>query len=122
MKSRMKKILGLMAFLCLFAFSGKAVLTSYAAPGGSFGDNLTWTLSDNSTLTISGTGRMDDYATNLAQPWFSDQDNIKSVVIEDGVTSIGNYAFANLTSLESVTIGKDAKSIGRAAFSECRSL
>ena len=122
MKSRRKKILGLVVFLCLFVFSGKAVLTSYAESGGTCGDNLTWTLSDDGTLTISGTGKMDDCVTSYSQPWHSESDNIKSIVIEDGVTYIGEFMFSWCSFLTSVTIGEGVESIGRSAFSLCSSL
>ena len=59
---------------------------------------ITWTLSDDGTLTISGTD-MPDY-----NPWYSQRGKIKKVVIEDGVTSIGDHAFFNCSSLTSVTI------------------
>ena len=55
-------------------------------------DNLTWTLYNNGTLTISGSGAMQDYDYN--SPAFYNS-NIKKVVIEDGVTSIGDNAFPN---------------------------
>ena len=55
------------------------------------------------TLTISGTGAMADYNSDN-QPWKDFRGDITSVVIEDGVTSIGDYAFYGCTSLTSVTI------------------
>ena len=111
MKSRMKKILGLIVFLCLFAFTGKAVLTSYAESSGKYGDNLTWTLSDDGTLTISGTGHMKDIGSSENPPWEADRENITKVVIEDGVTSLGDYAFKGCSNLISVSIPKTAMSI-----------
>ena len=54
-------------------------------------DGLVWTLYDNGTLTISGEGAMKNYYNN--SPATQKKDNIKKVVIEDGVTSIGNFAF-----------------------------
>ena len=88
------------------------------------GDNLTWDLTD-STLTISGTGAMTDYSiyslSNRA-PWYSSSSSITSVVINDGVTSIGNGAFYYCTSLTSVTIGNSVTSIGDYAFSGCSGL
>ena len=63
---------------------------------------ITSTLSDDGTLTISGTGDMPDYRfvydTNHGQttaPWYSEREKIKKIVIENGVTSIGQYAFYN---------------------------
>ena len=90
---------------------------------GTCGENLTWKLDDEGTLTISGTGAMRDYTyfTDRA-PWFSNRSLIKSVVIETGVTSIGSYAFYNSKSLTNIVIPNNVTSIGDAAFYECSSL
>ena len=73
------------------------------------------------TLYIFGSGAMDDFAEGGA-PWNSYKTNITSVVIEDGVTSIGNNAFAGCTSLPSITIPTSVTSIGGSAFNNCRTL
>ena len=78
--------------------------------GGSCGENLTWTLVDG-TLTISGTGDMYDYGSGNA-PWHSSADTILTLVIEDGVQSIGRYAFDDCTSLTSIDIPNSITSIG----------
>ncbi len=88
---------------------------------GAQGDNLTWTLTCDSVLTISGTGAMEDYDWNGA-PWYSNINAIRSVIIENSVTSIGNGAFSSCTGLTSVTIPNSVTSIGWGAFSDCRSL
>jgi len=88
---------------------------------GTCGDNVTWTLDDAGTLTISGTGAMYDYDWDDA-PWHSNRYSVKKVVIADGVTTIGAYAFYNCDSLTSVTIGNSVTTIGNDAFSYCRSL
>ena len=58
----------------------------------------------------------------LFNPWSSFKDNIKSVIIEDGVTSIGNNGFSNCTKLTSVTILSSVESISGSAFSDCLNL
>ena len=64
-----------------------------AVATGTCGDDLTWVLDDEYTLTISGSGAMSDYSVDEA-PWYASyQTSIKSIVIEDGVTSIGSGAF-----------------------------
>ena len=88
---------------------------------GSCGENVTWTLTADGTLTISGTGTMTDYA-NSGSPWYSCRGAIKSVVIQQGVTSIGNWAFWDCSGLTSVTIPDGVTSIGGSAFSGCTSL
>ena len=82
---------------------------------GANGDNLTWVLDDEGTLTISGTGAMEDYGY-LVAPWYSSRSSIKKVVIESGVTSIGNYAFEYCDGLTSIEIPASVTSIGVRAF------
>ena len=85
------------------------------------GDNVTWSLADG-VLTISGTGPMYDDFGYYGRPWFSDKDSITGIVIEDGVTSIGDDVFAGCYSLMSVTISDSVTSIGENAFNTCNSL
>lgn len=98
------------------------------ATSGTCGENLTWTLK-NKTLTISGTGPMYDYWANNYDsqnyfhstiPWFESINNIHRIVIEDGVTSIGDNAFGKIYNLKSVTIPGSVKRIGECAFKYCR--
>ena len=85
-------------------------------------DNLTWTLYADGTLNISGTGAMKDYDYyDNPSPVYNNW-NVKKVVIEDGVTSIGNVAFFCCGSLTSITIPDSVTSIGAYAFYGCRSL
>jgi hypothetical protein len=102
-------------FLLTALLPGVATIFAQDAEG-TCGDNLTWRLS-NGTLTISGTGDMTDYSYNY--PWPS---NIETVIIEDGVTSIGNRAFGECEYLTSVRIANSVTSIGEAAFIWCESL
>lgn len=99
-----------------------------AAESGKCGENVTWTLDDNGTLTISGTGAMPDYSLEYQynpvtnRPWKYFTDSIKSVVIEDGITTIGNYAFIDCENLASVELSDTLTSIGKGAFGEATSL
>ena len=77
-------------------------------------DNITWEL-DGETLTISGTGEIKDSA-------FTDRDDIKKVIITDGITSIGARAFFDCDNLTSVTIQDSMKEIGMKAFADCDKL
>ena len=90
------------------------------------GKNLRWTLDEDGTLTISGTGRMTDWEYNdkCTVPWISEKltHKIKKVVIKDGVTSIGDYAFGKCQALSSVTIPESVTHIGEAAFHSCSAL
>ena len=82
---------------------------------------IEWTLSEDGTLSISGTGNMPNYGINQT-PWYNDRNKIKEVVIEDGVTSIGDRAFDCCTSLTSVEIPNSVTSIGESAFAWCQGL
>ncbi len=89
---------------------------------GKCGDNVNYSFDDtNGTMTISGSGQMYDYAVSKA-PWNSYKDLIKTIVIEKGVTSIGNYAFYNCTAATSVTFGDTLESLGNGVFRYCASL
>ena len=82
--------------------------------------NLTWKLYEDGTLTISGTGAMKDYDYyNNPSPASQKKDSVKKVVIEDGVTSIGDSAFSYCSSLTNITIPDSVTSIGDSAFSGC---
>ena len=82
-------------------------------------DNLTWTLTADGTMTISGEGAMKNYFNDSPA---CNNKNIKKVVIEDGITSIGASAFLGYRSLTSITIPSSVTSIGDVALSDCTSL
>ena len=98
-------------------------------PSVNDGKNVAWALTDEDgdvenikeTLTIVGTGAMATYAHNNF-PWRNNRENIKTVVIGNGVTSIGDYAFNDCTSLTSINIPSSVTGIGESAFSVCTSL
>lgn len=86
------------------------------------GDKLTWTYDEaTKTLTISGSGKMYNFAVN-GQPWYSHKSDIIKVIISKGVTSIGDEAFHGYPNIESVSIPKGVTSIGQTAFKQCRKL
>ena len=84
---------------------------------GTSGD-VSWTLTSDGVMTISGTGAMADY-NGYDYPWNSESDYITSVVIEEGVTTIGKCAFFDCYNLASVSIPASVTSIGASAFSNC---
>lgn len=98
--------------------------------GGAAGDGsgVTWQLTENTDdpstykLTIRGSGAMEDYLMSSNQPWLSFRDQITSVVVSPGVTSIGNLAFTRFSKLIHVDIADSVVSIGEQAFSDCSSL
>lgn len=81
---------------------------------GALGDNVTWSLDSDGTLTVSGNGEMKDYYNSHA-PWESNRANIKKIVIDNGVTSIGDWAF-RLTAATSVSLPEGLTRIGDSAF------
>jgi len=91
-------------------------------PSGSCGDGVTWSLSYDGELIIEGAGAMTDYSSASSLPWADYIDRIKSVVVEDGVTRIGNRAFKDCTYLSSVKISESVESIGMDAFRRCSNL
>ena len=91
---------------------------------GVCGDNLTWSLNNAGTLTVSGTGDMYDYSMygETVAPWTELADQIKNIVIEDGATNVGNYAFVGCTNLTSVTMPDSVTVISDSAFRNCYAL
>ena len=118
-----KKILSIFLAFCLIFSLLPVSATADAAESGSCGDNLTWKL-ENGVLTISGTGEMENYSPNngTTAPWGENCSSIISVVISDGVTSIGRSAFYDCARLTSVTIPNSVTEIGYYAFYNCSSL
>ena len=83
---------------------------------GANGSNLTWSLNTSTgKLTISGSGAMADY-TSSPQPWASYISYINSVVLPEGITSIGIRAFKNHTALSSINLPSTLTNIGLEAF------
>ena len=118
-----KKILSVLLAILLLA-STMAVSFTVSAVGGTDG-NITWDYNEaTKTLTISGTGKMTDYTTYAATPWKDQIMDIKTVIIEPGVTSVGDYAFYPpsysahdiSSNIESVTLPDTVETIGRYAF------
>ncbi len=87
--------------------------------GGACGDSVTWVLDKDYTLTISGVGDMYDYDSEDA-PWQDYSRSIKSIVIEDGVTSYSACKNAiRFSNLESISIADSVTKIGNRAFFNC---
>jgi len=112
-----KRIVNSLLALCLLLF----LVPCYAqaaevVDSGSCGENLSWELDSEGTLTISGSGNM------LLPGWTDQKDAIKTIVIEDGVTSIAVAAFHYCPNLTEVTIPDSVTAIGARAFMECPGL
>ena len=121
MKSAKRILSVCLALLLALSLLPPAALPARGASVSQTGDcgvNLTWTLYDDGSLTIEGSGDMYNY--NLVRaPWGT---SVKTVTIGNGVTSIGSYAFYECSKLTSVTIGNGVTSIGGRAFRGCTGL
>ncbi len=106
--------------LLTFALLLTAVTGAWADDSGSCGTDVSYSYVESThTLTISGTGAMADYPNPSEQPWFSYAGEIETVIIANGVTSIGSSAFEACTGLTTVTIGSGVTYIGYDAFYNC---
>ena len=121
----MKKVISLfLSFVMLLSLTAGLDFSAYAdtLTTGKCGENVTYSFdSDTGTLTISGTGDMYDYYSSKESVFYNNG-KIKAVIIEKGVTSIGDSAFRECTSLTSITISDSVTSIGWLAFYNCTSL
>ena len=104
-----------------FAPASYMTASAAATASGTCGKSLTWTFSSG-TLTVSGTGEMYSRNSQYSVPWADLKDDITSVVIGEGVTSVGGQAFDSCKNLTAVTLPSTLKSIGTYAFSGCNSL
>ncbi len=119
----MKKITLLLALTGILTFNSLTAQTVIASGNcGADGDNLTWVLTSDSLLTISGSGAMVNFNYSVGYPWFSYRSSISTIIIGNSITSIGVYAFYNCQSLTSVNIGNSVTDIGNATFANCRAL
>lgn len=90
---------------------------------GSCGVQLSWIVDfETNTLTISGIGEMSIYSSSSASPWYSYLSSIKSVVIEDGVKTVGDYAFYDISNIATIMLPNSITSIGDYAFYNCYDL
>ncbi len=87
---------------------------------GQCGDNLYWKHEEH-TLTISGAGDMYDY-NESNMPWLLFRDTIDAVVLEQGITHLGNNAFNGFVKLNKVELPNTLTTIGTNAFAGCRRL
>ncbi len=110
--------------LLLFLMTMILPMAANADDSGTCGDGLIWVYkAESKTLTISGSGNMENYSwSKMNMPWNHLSADIKIVVFETGVTSIGNSSFFNCSSLTSVTIPQGVTSIGAYAFTGCSNL
>lgn len=91
------------------------------AVSGTYCTGVAWKLDANGTLTISGTGKMVDYTGDAVIETWQDAD-VQKVIIQQGITEIGEGVFSRCTNLEEVTVSSSVTEIGSNAFSGCAAL
>ena len=108
--------------ICLIFISAMLLLSvsASAAEGGRCGE-VSWQYEDG-TLYIYGNGAMEDYASVLDRPWIHLSDEVYTIWIEDGVTSVGENSFFNFSNLSTIVLPDSLTKIGMAAFSSCENL
>ncbi len=90
---------------------------------GSCGDNATWSFNpDTGTLTISGTGPMQNFDSSLSLPWKDIEKQVKSLVVENGITTIGDNAFTYMQSMTQVQLPDTLTQVGIRAFQGCTAI
>lgn len=96
---------------------------------GECGSNITYRLTEDGTLTISGTGSIRDYQLNtdvspavVDTPWYEQRKAIKKIIVEDGVEKIGAYAFAGITNVKEAQLPDCIYRIENLAFAWCENL
>ena len=109
-----RKIYSIVTMTALFLLASTNL---WAASSGKCGDNVTWSMDDQSVMTIEGTGAMTDY--DWGKSPFKDL-RPKKVIVKGGVTAIGTYAFQDCMGLADAEISGSVTSIGECAFSGCQ--
>ena len=116
----MRKIymLTMSLFVCIGALAGN---------NGSIGDNLKWTFTDDGTLIISGKGEMQHAEGNSVYAWGGEnpqvkRNDIKKVVVQEGVTSLAEYICWDFANLQEVTLPKSLTKLGKECFKHCTAL
>lgn len=126
-----KRIISLLLIIVISLSMLPLTITVSATTSGTCGQQISWTLDDMGTLTLTGQGPMDDYGlfgptwqgsytySLQDQPWKNVRDQIKTIVISEGITYIGDTAFASCKNLVSVNLPNSLSRIGDAAFATC---
>ncbi len=119
----MKRRFLFLTALCLAIVQawGQTTVASGTCGAEADGGNITWILTDDGTLTLSGTGAVADF-TSSTQPWQAHLSAIRTAVVGEGVTGVGNNFLYGCPSLDSITLPEGLTSVGDYFLSECTSL
>lgn len=115
-----KRLLSTLLAVCLMlTLLPGTVWAADIIASGECGENLTWELDSDGTLTIRGTGAMTNYRGASARPpWYENRANIRTIAFPDEITAIGDYTFSSCSNLLNVTIPNNVTYIGKSAFYE----
>lgn len=89
---------------------------------GMCGEQVEWTFSANGVLTLTGTGATNNYHSGNPSPWYGYAADINNIVIEEGISAIGNYLFRDCTNVLSIELPQSVNSVGINSFSRCKNL
>lgn len=108
-----KRVLVIGVCLGFAAFAAQAEVKTYQC-----GENCMATLDENGVMRVSGTGPMYEYnrETRYETPWYEDRTSIKTLIVEDGVTTVGSRAFFHCVNIQTIDVAKSVQSISAAAF------
>lgn len=92
--------------------------------------DLSWYLTTDGKFVINGTGDMHDliyvnsgiFTVQTVPPWHENRDKIESIIIKEGITSIGDFVFYDCVNLKSVSVPSSVTVIGKGSFSKCENL
>lgn len=125
-KIKSKKIISvILAVLMAVSITAGLDFSASAATNvlsGSCGANVKFVLNSDGVLTLTGTGETNNYNITANNPWYSIRSDIKTVIINEGVTTINSSLFFDCVNLTSVTLPSSLQEIGNHAFEGCRSL
>ena len=129
MKKRFLSIIMTAAIIiCCAIVPAASAASSRILDRGSCGNRMNWELDRNGNLSITGSGAMKNFSYQDGAPWMDNDVSIRSITIDDGITSIGDFAFSESRTSEAtltvtvVRIPNNCNTIGRYAFSDCTSL
>lgn len=89
---------------------------------GSCGQNVTYELDNGGVLTLSGTGATENYTSSKEAPWYQNKNEVKEVVISEGITQLGNQLFRKCDRIRKVDLPEGLTKIGTNVFISCSSL
>ena len=121
MKARTLLMTAAAFIMAATAANAEVVASGNCGPTGNE-TNVTWTLDDQGTLTLDGTGATVNLNYGYDQPWASMRDAINNVVVGEGITYLRDGLFMDCTTITSVSLPSSLKSIRSVAFRNCTSL